>query len=98
MGDRYFDLGNLASNHALDAADEEALIAAYFGEVTPRRLAALRLQRLMATFWEAMWGVLQATVSRLDFDFRAYGEEHFARLMAAIDAAPIERWLVDAAG
>jgi hypothetical protein len=27
-----------------------------------------------------MWGVVQATVSELDFDFRAYATEHFERL------------------
>jgi hypothetical protein len=29
---------------------------------------------------EAMWGVVQATASDLDFDFAGYAEEHFARL------------------
>ena len=30
----------------------------------------------MASYWEGMWGVVQATVSELDFDFRGYAEEH----------------------
>jgi thiamine kinase-like enzyme len=99
MGDRYFDLGNLAVNNRFGPADEEALLAAYFGEpVTPRRLAALGLQRLMSDFREAMWGVLQSAVSRLDVDFAAYADEHFGRLRAAVDAAPLERWLREAAG
>jgi hypothetical protein len=29
---------------------------------------------------EAMWGVVQASASDLDFDFMGYAEEHFARL------------------
>ena len=29
---------------------------------------------------EAMWGVVQAANSDLDFDFSAYADEHFARL------------------
>ena len=32
MGDRYFDLGNFAVNNELDDAEEEELLAAYFGE------------------------------------------------------------------
>jgi hypothetical protein len=27
-----------------------------------------------------MWGVVQQGISELDFDFRAYAEEHFERL------------------
>jgi thiamine kinase-like enzyme len=99
MGDRYFDLGNLAVNNDVAGADESALLDAYFGEpVTPRRLAALRLQRLMSDFREAMWGVLQSSVSALDFDFTGYAEDHFARMRAAVAAAPVEDWLRDAAG
>ena len=34
----------------------------------------------MSDFREAMWGVVQAAVSELDFDFAAYAREHFERL------------------
>ena len=33
MGDRFFDLANFSINHELDAAQSEALLEAYFGEV-----------------------------------------------------------------
>ena len=52
------------------ATQEAALLEAYFGEpATPARLAALRLMRFMSDFREAMWGVVQGTLSDLDFDF-----------------------------
>jgi hypothetical protein len=41
---------------------------------------ALTLMRFMSDFREAMWGVVQPATSELDFDFRAYAEEHFERL------------------
>jgi len=96
MGDRFFDLGNLAVNNELDDDDEERLVAAYFGARSPRRLAALRLMRVMSDFREAMWGAVQDVVSELDFDYRAYRDEHFERLLAAIDAPAFERSLADA--
>ena len=97
MGDRYYDLANFASHHRLDDAGEEALMAAYWGEpATARRLAALRLMRPMAAFWEAMWGVVQATASELDFDFRAYAAEHLDRAAAGLADPRFERWLEDA--
>jgi len=99
MGDRFFDLANLAVNNGFEAADEIALLEAYFGpaEATPRRLAALRLQRLMSDFREAMWGVVQATASDLDVDYRAYAAQHFARLESAIAASPVDDWIAEAA-
>ncbi len=83
MGDRFFDLGNLAVNNEFGDEDEERLLEAYFGEpATPRRRAALKLFRFMSDFREAMWGVVQGTVSELDFDFDAYADKHFARMSA----------------
>jgi thiamine kinase-like enzyme len=96
MGDRFFDLGNLAVNNELDADDEQRLVAAYFGARSGRRLAALRLMRVMSDFREAMWGAVQDVVSELDFDYRAYRDEHFERLLAAIDDPAFERSLADA--
>jgi thiamine kinase-like enzyme len=97
MGDRFFDLGNLAVNNEFGSGEEERLIAAYFGELDGRRLAALRLMRVMSDFREAMWGAVQDVVSELDFDYAAYRDEHFERLIAAIRAPEFERSLGDAA-
>ena len=47
-------------------------------------LLILRLMMLVSDAREAAWGVVQAHVSELDFDFGAYAHEHFARLRAAI--------------
>ena len=80
MGDRFFDLANFSINHELGDAENEELLVAYFGELDPADLVALRLMRFMSDFREAMWGVVQQAVSELDFDFVAYSEEHFARL------------------
>ena len=96
MGDRYFDLGNLSVNNGFDEADDQRLLAAYFGTpCTPRRFAALRLMRLMSDFREAMWGVVQAVVSELDFDYAAYAATHFERLLQAASDPRFEEWLAD---
>lgn len=97
MGDRYFDLGNLSVNNDFDAAADEALLEAYFqGATTPPRRAALALMRLMSDFREAMWGVVQATVSELDFDFDAYANQHFERMLAGARDPRFPTWLEDA--
>lgn len=85
MGDRYFDLANLSVNNGFAPEDDERLLAAYFGEpATPRRVAGLRVMRIMSDFREGMWGVVQATLSELDFDFTAYARTHLDRVRAGL--------------
>jgi thiamine kinase-like enzyme len=99
MGDPFFDLGNFAVNNRLGDADEERLLAAYFGEpATPRRRAALKLFRFMSDFREAMWGVVQTNVSQVDFDFEAYADRHFKRLAETIEDERLRGWLKQAGG
>jgi thiamine kinase-like enzyme len=98
MGNRFFDLANFASHHDLGPDEEAALLAEYFGESTPGRLASVRLMRLMAAFWEGMWGVVQATCSELEVDFMAYAEEHLAKVRASLADPRFESWLEDARG
>ena len=97
MGDRFFDFGNFAVNHQLSEPDELRLLAAYFGRVTPAQLAHLRLMRIMSDFREAMWGILQGTISELDIDFAAYAQRHFERMFHAAEDPRFDAWLRQAA-
>ncbi len=81
MNDRAFDLGNLAINNSLSAAAEMHLVGAYHGSVTHRTLARTRLMKIVSDAREAMWGVVQQGISTIDFDYRAYADEHFDRLL-----------------
>lgn len=99
MGDRWFDLGNVAVNNGLGAAEEQRLLDAYLGRPPDdRERATLALMRYMSDFREAMWGVVQGTVSDLDFDFDGYAREHFARLARTGAVDRFEDWLDAAAG
>jgi thiamine kinase-like enzyme len=94
MGDPAFDLGNFAGHHDLDADGERALLAAYLGQPPGRApLAVVRLMRLMAAFWEAMWAVLQGVVSELDFDFAQCATVYLGRLHASLDDPDYPGWL-----
>ena len=81
MGDRFFDLGNLAANNEFTGEHERALLAFYFGEVQPDHVRRLRLMRLASDMREAMWGFLQAAISTLDIDYLAYGRKHLERFI-----------------
>jgi thiamine kinase-like enzyme len=94
MGDSRFDLGNLSVNNAFDDLTDDRLLAAYHGSGPSDGVrAGLKLMRVMSDAREAAWGVVQAVVSELDFDFRGYAQEHFERLLAAAEQPPFEDWL-----
>ncbi len=97
MGDPRFDLGNLAAGGELDEDAEERLLLAYYGEPpSERRRAELGLMRVLSDAREAAWGTVQAHVSALDFDFRAYALRFFERLRATVATARFEQWLAAA--
>ena len=99
MGSRYFDLGNLSVNNGLNEAGDEWLLECYWGEpCTRRRLATVRLMRIMSDFREAMWGVVQTAISEIDFDFQGYADEHFERVRAGFADPRFAVWLEDARG
>ena len=62
------------------------------------RLATLRLMRFMSDFREAMWGVVQGTISDLDFDFAAYAAKHFDRMRESAADGRLEAMLEEAGG
>lgn len=82
LGDRFFDLGNLAVNNDFQVPHELALLHRYFGEVRPDHLRRLRLMRLASDLRESLWGFLQSGISALDIDYCAYGRRHLDRFMA----------------
>lgn len=98
MGHPYFDLGNLSVNNDFDEDTDELLLRAYHGApVTDPQRATLALMRILSDAREAAWGVLQAEISELDFDFGRYARIHFERMDAAIEHPRLEEWLAAAA-
>lgn len=93
MGDVFFDLANFSVNHDLTDADDQRLLHAYFGDVTPRRFARQKLMKIMSDFREALWGMVQQGLSSLDFDFRAYADKHFARMTRNFSDPRYAGWL-----
>jgi thiamine kinase-like enzyme len=79
MGNRFFDLGNFAENHELSSGQEQEFLRAYFGREVPHALHRLRAMRKISALRESTWGFAQAGISRLDFDFLQYAEQHLQR-------------------
>ena len=90
MGDPAFDLANFAVSNGLDASGDRELLDAYGAADAAIHV----LMRFMSDFREAMWGVVQQAISKLDFDFAGYAAEHFERL----ERTAAEPRFVDALG
>ena len=87
MGDRFFDLGNFSAQHEFTVEQDEILLREYFGSVTKSGYARLKLMKIMSDMREAMWAMVQAGVSKLDFDYVGYGQKYFDRVQAAASDA-----------
>jgi thiamine kinase-like enzyme len=81
--DPTFELGNTAQELAFDAARQEELCAAYFGEPTPALLVRMRLQMIMSDVGWTLWAAIQAAISRIEYDFWGWAEERWGRASTA---------------
>ena len=91
--DPTFELGNTAQELGFDAARQEELCAAYFGEATPALVARMRLQMIMSDVGWTLWAAIQAAISSIDYDFWGWAEERWTRATAALDGPDFESWL-----
>ena len=94
--DPTFELGNTAQELGFDAARQEELCAAYFGEATPALLARMRLQMIMSDVGWTLWAAIQAAISSIDFDFWGWAEERWGRAAAAFGQADFDDLLAEA--
>jgi len=97
MGDIFFDLSNFSHHHRLEDDQQRLLLQEYFGEVTPKHFARLKLMAPMSEVHEAMWGTAQSGLSTLDEDFEGYANLWFARAREHITDPRWEHWLKNVA-
>ena len=97
MGDIFFDLGNFCHHHRFNDELVNVVLQEYFGEVTPKVFARLKLMWPMSTIHESMWGTTQTGISKLDEDFQGYADLWFARTREAMIDPRWDQWLKDAA-
>jgi thiamine kinase-like enzyme len=80
-----FDLGGLASNNSLNAAQELEMLARYYGAAPDaallHRYHAMKCASLMR---EVMWSMVSEVISELDIDYAAYTAENIGRFERAM--------------
>jgi len=94
--DPTFELGNTAQELGFDAARQEELCAAYFGEATPALLARMRLQMIMSDVGWTLWAAIQAAISTIDYDFWGWAEERWGRASSVFERDDFDDLLAEA--
>ncbi len=92
-GDPAFELGNACRELDYGADRIEELCHAYFGEATAPLVARVRLHMIVSDVGWALWAGIQRAISRIAFDFEAYGAARWTRAEAAMDDPAFPRWL-----
>jgi thiamine kinase-like enzyme len=91
--DPTFELGDTAQECGFDADQRARLCEAYFGEATPKLLARMDLQALMADVGWTLWAAIQARISGIAFDFWGWAEERWGRAQAVFTGEDFGRLL-----
>ncbi len=80
MNDPMWDLGDLSVEGEFNAAQDEAMLSAYFGRTaTPAELGRVVIYKAMCDLLWTLWGLIQLANKNPVDDFRAYADGRFAR-------------------
>src|SRR4029077_18571305 len=96
-GDPAFELGNTCRELDYDDARLRELCQAYFGRAPEAFVARVRLHMIVSDVGWTLWAAIQTAVSRIAFDFAAYGAARWARAGTAMDSTDFPRWIEAAA-
>jgi thiamine kinase-like enzyme len=93
--DPCFELGNTCQEMEFSEAQIHEVCAAYFGEVTPDKLARMKLNMIMSDVGWGLWAAIQAKISSIDFDFWGWAMDRWSRAVQKMDSAEFPRWMND---
>jgi thiamine kinase-like enzyme len=95
--DACFELGNIWAEAFLEYDALVELIDSYYGTHRPEKIARAWLQSLMAKYGWTLWAAIQASISDIDFDFRAWGGEKFDLAQSQFSSELFKKSLIAAA-
>lgn len=93
--DPCFELGNTCQELQYDDARITTLCRAYFGFVSPAKLARMKLNMIMSDVGWTLWAAIQAKISTIDYDFWGWATERWSRVLAKTGSEQFPLWLHD---
>ncbi len=98
MNDPMWDLGDLSVEGEFDAAQDAALLTAYFHGPPPKADAArMVIYKAMCDLLWTLWGLIQVANNNPVEDFRAYADTRFARCRALMASPEFAKAMADLA-
>jgi thiamine kinase-like enzyme len=92
MNDPMWDLGDLSVEGGFDAAQEDEMLAAYFGgEPSANDRGRVVIYKAMCDLLWTLWGLIQLANGNPADDFRAYADNRFARCKALMETPDFAR-------
>ena len=76
IGNRMFDLGNLAHNSGFTEGMDKALLEVYFGKYNNKVITEFKIMKAVSALRECLWSLIQTKISDLDFDFHKYASDN----------------------
>jgi thiamine kinase-like enzyme len=90
-----FELGNSWSESRLSEDQLTELVACYYGEPYPDKVARARLWGVIAKYGWMLWASIQEGVSTIEFDYWSWGLEKYERAVEELEGLELERLLLD---
>ena len=91
--DPTFELGNTCQEMQFNDEQINEVCAAYFGKATPDMIARMKLNMIMSDVGWGLWAAIQASISKIDFDFWGWAIERWGRAVEKMDSKEFEGWL-----
>ena len=76
IGNRMFDLGNLAHNSGFTENMDKALLESYFGKYNDKVIREFKIMKAVSGLRECLWSLIQTKISDLNFDFQEYAADN----------------------
>jgi thiamine kinase-like enzyme len=93
--DPCFDIGDAATEMALDEYQIEEICDAYFGKVYPSLMARIHLLGLVSDIGWVLWTAIQNQISKIDFNYWNHMMFRWERASSVMDSEYFPRWLVN---
>ncbi len=91
--DPCFDLGSISVEAGYDDTQIRQLANMYYGQANEQIIARIHLHGIMGNVGWSLWAIIQAQISSVEFDFRAYGVTRWQQAVAQMNAPSFDDWL-----
>ena len=91
--DPTFELGNTCQEMQFNEEQIQEVCAAYFGAASSSKIARMKLNMIMSDVGWGLWAAIQASISKIEFDFWGWAIERWARAVEKMDSGAFNIWL-----